>query len=142
MLRDVVNNSRITKTWIELNTIIRLYKLMLDAGYIEADSDTLFKFHDLWMNSHVYEVPFGYIRFEPYPRIGAATVHGIFDSNPFPHTNLIKNVLDLYLKDHPRIGRVECRIPAKFRGICKLASLLSVSETEDGDQKVFHYWRA
>jgi hypothetical protein len=129
-----------SKSELTLHTISRLYGLMLGASDVSDDPGAFLRFHHLWSASDVYEIPCGYLRFEPYPHLRAATVHGIFDSNPFYHTNLVKELLDFYLEHDGRVDRLECHIPRRFGGLHKLVSSLANVSKEDGDKIIYHYW--
>ena len=128
--------TRKPQAFLNLHELIALYELL----YENHDPVKFFDFVRVWRKSAVYELPCGYIRFEPYPGYGAATVHGIFTSNPFYHIQLIKDMLNYYMGQNPWLDHIECIVPKKYQGIIKLARKVTNNWQEAKENFIF-YWR-
>lgn len=116
--------------------LTKLYALMYDPGDVEG----FWHFFRVYRRSDIYKLPCGVLRIEPYPLLGAATIHGIFHGNPFYHIQLIRDVLDSYMKERPWLSRLECILPNETKGLIKLAHKVSDDYTVGQKNTVF-YWR-
>ena len=103
---------------LHLLSMQRIYKDLLSFDQnLSGTADEFFSFYKVWSMSDVYKIPCGYLRFEPYNYLKAATVHGMFNKNPFRDLQLINSMLYLYLEDHPAIDTLECQVPKSLKGV-------------------------
>lgn len=128
--------TRKPQAFLDLHELTVLYELLPEAH----NAVGFFDFVRVWRKSDVYKLPCGYIRFEPYPGYGAATVHGIFTSNPFYHIQLLKDMLNYYMGQNPWLDRLECILPKEYKGLTKLARKIAHGEQESKHSITF-YWR-
>ena len=103
---------------ITYNIMQEIYKdlLLFDKNLLD-NTNEFFSFFQVWKKSDVYLIDCGYVRFEPYYNLRAATVHGMFHKTPFKHLQLINSMLYLYLEDHPGIDVLECQVPKSMIGV-------------------------
>lgn len=121
-------------------TTYTLFQMALAGNMMDDIPGAFMTFHQLWSTSHVYKIPCGYLRFEPYPSLGAATLHGIIYSNPFRDLSLFEEVLNFYLQTHPMIHRIECHVPKDaFRGLHKLVSSVADESQDVEDRIIYQY---
>jgi len=142
MLKVAENSSQTRKfslVRLSIQELTKIYEQIKDKVDFTGESGDLLRFYDIWGRSVVYKVESGYIRIEPYPGLGAATVHGIFFGNPFRDGKNIKNVLDYYLEKHAEISRIECHVPKKFRGVAKLVATIAQSSSYHDSKWIFYY---
>ena len=125
-----------------MREFVHLYERMVGVTDAKGTPGEFLTFFDNWRKSDVYEVEAGYLRFEPYPEHGAATVHGLFLKNPFRSCGNIKSMLDLYLAEHPEFRHLECHVDKKFRGVLKLVAPLAHSSTYCDGKWIFYRGRA
>ena len=126
---------------LSMADFIKIYVQMVGKTDLAGTTKEFFNAYDLWTKSHVYKVPSGYIRIEPYPRLKSATIHGFFTGNPFRDSENIKSVLNYYLKRHPEMSHLECHVKNEFRGVKRfVANLAHSSEYRDG-KWIFYYRR-
>lgn len=126
---------------LSMAELIRVYDLTVNTKISSGEPGEFLRFYDNWCKSNVFKVPSGFIRLEPYPHHGAATIHGIFTGNPFRDSENIRNVLDLYLEKHPEFSHLECHIDDKFHGVKRFVASLAHSSTFRDSKWIFHYGR-
>ncbi len=126
---------------LSMAELIRVYDASLGTTDSVGKPGEFLHFYDNWCHSNVYKIPSGFIRFEPYSKLGAATVHGMFFGNPFKDSKNIINVLNLYLEIHPEFSHLECHVLEKFRGVSKLVSRISHSSTHRDGKWIFSFGR-
>lgn len=126
----------IFKVYLTLHELTELYALM----YEPSDVEGFWNFVRVYRKSDVYRIPSGILRMEPYPGVSVATIHGIFHSNPFYSIQLIKDVLDSYMKERPWLKHLECIVPNEAKGLLKLAHKITNDVLESSKMTTF-YWR-
>ena len=115
------------KVYLSLHKLTEIYALLK----VSHTSEGFFDLVRTWRKSDVYEIPCGYLRFEPYPLHKAATVHGIFVGNPFPHIQLIKEMLIYYMGLSDWLDTIECVVPINETGIAKLVRKIAHTEKKN-----------
>ena len=137
-----VNNSETSNfelVRLSMGSLTKIYDQIVDKTDLDGEAGEFLRFYDNWGKSIIYKIPSGYIRFEPYPRLEASTVHGIFFGNPFRDSENIKNLLDFYLDKHPEMTHIECHVDKKFRGVLKLVGSMATSSTYRDEKWIFSY---
>lgn len=124
-----------------MRQFIHVYEGMLGKTDAKGTPGEFLTFYENWKKSDVYEIECGYLRFEPYPTYGAATVHGLFTKNPFRSCENIKSMLDWYLGEHPEFNRLECHVNNRFRGVRKLVASLAHSSVQCDSKTIFYRGR-
>ena len=144
MLRAVVDSSQILKlqpVQLSMGELIKVYDKSLGVTDSTEEIGEFLHFYDNWGHSNVYKIPCGFLRFEPYPHLGSATIHGMFFGNPFRDCKNIINVLNLYLGEHPEFSHLECHVSKKFRGVLKLVAPMAYSSTFRDGKWIFSFGR-
>ena len=126
---------------LTMRELIKMYDLSIGTTDSSGEPGEFLRFYDNWCKSSVFKVPSGFIRIEPYSKLGSATIHGMFTGNPFRDSENIKNVLDLYLSKHPEFSHLECHVAQKFHGVKKFVATLAHSSTYRDGKWIFHYGR-
>lgn len=144
MLKAVENNSQMLNFYpvhMSMDKLIKVYDKSLGTTDSTGEPGEFLRFYDNWTKSNVFGIPSGFLRFEPYPHLGAATVHGMFFKNPFKDSKNIEDMLYFYLSAHPEFSHLECHVDKKFRGVLKLVAPLATSSTYRDSKWVFCYGR-
>lgn len=126
---------------LTMRDFIPIYARMVGKTDLSGGADEFIKAYDLWTKSHVYKVPSGYIRLEPYPRLKSATIHGFFTGSPFRDSENIKSVLDYYLNKHTEMTHLECHVENRFRGVKRFVATIAHDVNYHDGKWIFHYRR-
>jgi hypothetical protein len=136
---EISSQTRRIPVRLSIKELTKIYDRLVGKTDLTGAEGELLKFYSTWGKSVVYEVDSGYIRIEPYPHLGAATVHGVFLGNPFKDSKNIADVLNCYLEGHPDISRIECHVPKRFRGVAKLVAEIAQSSAYHDSKWIFYY---